>query len=87
MLFIHFLLHSSELSHIDEASIKDDFSLRLFFGSLEAISLNLSFILESQQELLSHIVAVAKDDPLVALAICQGQLLDRNLILFRLAHW
>lgn len=86
MLFVHILLHSGELSHVDEASIKDDFSLRLLFGSLEAISLDLAFILESQQELLSHIVAVAKDDSLVALAICQGQLLDCNLILFRLPH-
>ena len=42
---------------------------------------------QSIEQVLGIAVDIFKNDPLVPLAVSQSQLLERNLILLRLANW
>ena len=84
LLFL-FLLHLGILNHVEKSAIQDDLSLGVIAVTLHPECLNLAFILQTVQELLCEVVDITKNDTLVALAIGQGQLLQSDLILLRLA--
>ena len=86
VLLILFLLHPGELGHVDEAAVEDDLGLRVLGRPLELESLDPSFISQSIEQVLSIMVDITKNDPLEPLTVSQSQLLERNLILLRLAN-
>ncbi len=86
MLFIVLFLNPSELGHIDKATIEDNFCLRSLSGPLQSEGLDSTLIFQSDEQLLCHDVDITQNDTLVTLTIRQSQLLNRNLILFRLTH-
>ena len=86
VLLILLLLHPGELRHVDEAAVEDDLGLRVIGRPLELESLDPSFTSQSIEQVLSIVVDITKNDPLVPLTVSQSQLLERNLILLRLAH-
>ena len=84
MLLLLLLLHPGELGHVDEAAVEDDLGLRILGRPLELESLNLALVAQGIEQVLSVVVDVTKNDPLVPLTVSQSQLLERNLILLRL---
>ena len=86
VLLILLLLHPGELGHVDEAAVEDDLGLRVLGRPLELESLDPSFTSQSIEQVLSIVVDITKNDPLVPLTVSQGQLLERNLVLLGLAN-
>lgn len=84
---VFFLAQCSELSHGDESTIEDDFSLGVLLGALKTESLDPSVLEEPSQEVFDLNVDIAEDDSLEALLVRQSELLQSNLVLFRLANW
>ena len=85
MLLLLLLLHPGELGHVDEATVEDDFGLGVVGRALELESLNLSIVSQGVEQILCIVVNVAKDHPLIPLTVSQGQLLQGDLVLLRLA--
>ena len=86
VLLILFLFHPGERGHFGEAAVEDDLGFRVLARPLEPESLDPSFMKQSIEQVLSIVVDITKNDVLVPLTISQSQLLERNLILFRLAN-
>ena len=86
VLLILLLFHPGELGHVGEAAVEDDLGLRFLGRPLEFEILDPSFMKQSIEQVLSVVVDITKNDPLVPLTVSQSQLLERNLILLRLAN-
>ena len=86
VLLILLLLHPGELGHFDEAAVEGDLGLRVLGRPQELESLDLSIMTQSFEQVLSIEVDTTKNDPLVLLTVSQSQLLERFLILLRLAN-
>ena len=67
-------------------AVEDDLGLRFLGRPLEFEILDPSFMKQSIEQVLSIVVDITKNDPLVPLTVSQSQLLERNLILLRLAN-
>ena len=87
VLLLLLLLHPCELGHVDETAVENDFSLRVIRCPLELERLDPAFVTQCVQQSLRIVVDVAKNDPFIPLTVSQSQLLEGNLVLFRLAHW
>ena len=86
VLLILLPLHPGVLGHLDEAAVEGDLGLRVLGRPDDLESLDLSIMTQSTEQVLSIEVDTTKNDPLVLLTVSQSQLLERFLILLRLAN-